>query len=311
MYAESDPFVEVAARLLFQEISPAGSLPVSVPGIGYDLISATAPDPKQVISLSLDFPKATPTPGKNLTAEPTAEPLYRVGDTISVRTGVILDHNQHPVPDGTPVRFTLSQGESGLIQQVESETKSGIAVAAFRLDQSGLNEIRATSEPARVSDTIQLPNVTKEGATVIIITPTAEVTSQPPAEPTPTPEPTPVQTSPLVTTTGYPNLFGWFMVILVMAAGVSLTYWLASQMVDPQWTVRWSLLVLTGGLLTYNYLILGFPGGGLWLEGRGLPAFLQAVLIGQGVGFAVGWFWRLAAESGDQAQEQQNGRNSE
>jgi len=33
MYAESDPFVDVAARLLFQEISPAGSLPVSVSGI--------------------------------------------------------------------------------------------------------------------------------------------------------------------------------------------------------------------------------------------------------------------------------------
>jgi hypothetical protein len=93
-------------------------------------------------------------------------------------------------------------------------------------------------------------------------------------------------------------------VLLVMAAGVSLTYWLASQMVDQQWTVRWSLLVLAGGLITYNYLVLGFPGGGVWLDGRGLPAFLQAVLIGQGIGFAIGWFWRLAAESGDQAQEQ-------
>jgi beta-N-acetylhexosaminidase len=303
MYAESDPFIEVAARLLFQEISPAGSLPVSVPGIGYDLISATAPDPKQVISLSIDLPKATPTPQTKLTAEPTVEPLYREGDTISVRTGIIVDHNQRQVPDGTPVRFTLSQGESGLIQQVETVTTSGVAIAAFRLDQPGLIEIHASSEPARVSNTIQLP-VTKEGASVIIITPTTEVTPQPPAEPTPTPVPVPTQTSPLVTTTGYPNLFGWFLVLLVMAAGVSLTYWLASQMVDPQWTVRWSLLVLTGGLLTYNYLILGFPGGGLWLDGRGLPAFLQAVLIGQGVGFAVGWFWRLAAESGDQTQEQ-------
>jgi hypothetical protein len=62
--------------------------------------------------------------------------------------------------------------------------------------------------------------------------------------------------------------------------------------------------VLAGGLIPYNYLVLGFPGGGAWLEGRGLPAFLQAVLIGQGIGFAIGWFWRLAAESGDQAQEQ-------
>ena len=98
---------------------------------------------------------------------------------------------------------------------------------------------------------------------------------------------------------------------MVMVAGVALTYWLASQMVDARWTVRWSLLVLVGGLVAYNYLALGFPWGDIWLDGRGLPAFLQAVLTGQGIGFAIGWFWRLAAESGDQAQEQKDGRNSE
>jgi beta-N-acetylhexosaminidase len=299
LYAESDPFVEVAARLLYQEISPAGSLPVSVEGIGYDLISTTAPDPNQVISLSLDLPKATPTPETTLTAEPTVAPLFRVGDTISVRTGIIVDHNQHPVPDGTPVRFTLSQGESGLIQQIEAVTTLGIAMAAFRLDKPGLIEIHATSEPAKVSDTIQL-DVTNEGATVIIITPTVEVTPQP-VTPTPTLEPVPTPTASLTISNGYPNLFGWSLVLLVMAAGVSLIYWLSSQIVDPKWAVRWSLLVLVGGLVTYNYLVLGFPGGGNWLNERGLPTFLQAVLIGQGVGFAIGWFWRLAAEGGDQA----------
>lgn len=301
LYSESDPFVEVAARLLYQEISPAGSLPVSVAGIGYDLISATAPDPEQVISLSLDLPPATPIPEATLTPEPIAAPIFRVGDTISVRTGVIVDHNQRPVPDGTMVRFMLAQGESGLIQQVEAPTTQGVALAAFRLDQPGLVTINATSEPAKTSDTIQL-NVTKEGATIIIITPTAEVT---PAPPTPTPPvlATPVP-SPLVSTQGYPSLLGWLMVVLVMAAGVSLVYWLGSQMVEPEWAIRWALLVLAGGLVTYNYLILGLPGGETWLAGRGLPAFLQAVLVGQGVGFAFGWFWRLTAESSNQAEEQ-------
>jgi len=28
---------------------------------------------------------------------------------------------------------------------------------------------------------------------------------------------------------------------------------------------------------------------------------LQAVLIGQGLGFALGWFWRLSSEGGNQA----------
>ncbi len=73
LYSKSAPFVEVAARLLFRELSPVGSLPVSVPGIGYDLFTATTPDPNQVIGLSMDHvtcscptasvtPEATPTP---------------------------------------------------------------------------------------------------------------------------------------------------------------------------------------------------------------------------------------------------------
>lgn len=328
MYAESEPFINLAARLLFQEVAPAGSLPVSVPGIGYDLIAATMPDPKQVITLSLDLsknatpaaptnpaatPGKTPTPGltmvPSLTPEPTFAPLFRVGDTISFRTGIILDHNQRQVPDGTPVRFVMSQRESDLLQQVETVTTQGIAAGTFRLDRPGLIEIRAVSEPARSSDTIQL-NVTREGATIIIITPTQGSETPEPTATIAAPTPTPTL-SPLVTTKGYPTFLGWVMVLMVLAAGVSLTYWLASQMVDPRWAVRWALLVLVGGLVAYNYLALGFPLGETWLDGRGLPAFLQAVLTGQGIGFAVGWFWRLATESGDQAQQQKNGRDSE
>ena len=41
MYGKSQPFVDAAARLLFKEINPVGRLPVTVPGIGYDLTTAT------------------------------------------------------------------------------------------------------------------------------------------------------------------------------------------------------------------------------------------------------------------------------
>jgi beta-N-acetylhexosaminidase len=306
LYSESEPFIDVAARLLFQEITPAGSLPVSVPGVGYDLISATAPDPNQVIRLSLNLPIAAPTPvGSVSTPEPTAMPIFRVGDTISLRTGIILDHNQRPVPDGTVVRFTFSQGESGLFQQVEVVTVQGAGVVAYRLDKPGLVEIRAVSEPARVSDTIQL-DVTNEGVEVIIITPTSESTLAPTPTPTvPPPTPTPIPETPSTTmTNGYPNAWGWFMVFLVLSAGTALSYWVGTQVVEPRWAVRWALLVFLCGLLVYNYLILDFPGAGSWLAGRGLSSFLQAVLVGQGVGFILGWVWRSAAEGGNQAHEQ-------
>ena len=319
LYSDSDPFVNVAARLLFKEISPTGSLPVSVSGVGYDLNTATTPDPKQVITLSLDLPKSTPTPGSKLTPKPgktslpsltqeptltlapTVEPFFRMGDTISLRTGLIVDHNQRQVPDGTPVHFTLSQGESGLFQQVDSVTSQGVAVAAFRLDRPGLIEIHATSEPAKISNGIQL-DVTSEGATIIIITPTTLPVTPSPTSTTPAPTPT-ATPSPLVTVKGYPTFYGWLLVFVVMMIGMLLTYWLATQIVDTRWAVRWALLVLAGGLIAYNYLALGFPWGEIWLDGRGLPAFLQAVLTGQGVGFGIGWFWRLAAESGNQTQQ--------
>jgi len=56
---------------------------------------------------------------------------------------------------------------------------NGSCSGGLQTRPTGLIEIHAMSEPARVSDTLQL-NVTKEGATVIIITPTTEVTPQPP-----------------------------------------------------------------------------------------------------------------------------------
>ncbi len=306
LYSESEPFIDLAVRLLFQEISPAGASPVSVPGVGYDLISATAPDPNQIIRLSLNLPAALPTPtGNAVTPEPTIMPVFRVGDTISLRTGIILDHNQRPVPDGTVVRFTFSQGESGLFQQVDVTTSQGVAIIAYRLDKPGLVEIRAASEPARVSDTIQL-DVTNDGVSVLISTPTSEIIPSATVTPTllpPMPTTTPIPTSPTMTG-GYPNVWGWFMVVLVLFAGTMLSYWLGTQVVEPRWAVRWSLLVFLSGVLAYNYLILDFPGAGSWLGGRGLSSFLQAVLVGQAVGFILGWVWRSAAEGGNQAHEQ-------
>ena len=70
LYSKQPPFIQVAARLLFQEITPTGAAPVSVPGLGYDLISITAPDPNQIISLALDLPEP-PQPTTGLTPQPS------------------------------------------------------------------------------------------------------------------------------------------------------------------------------------------------------------------------------------------------
>src|SRR5690606_1324428 len=109
LYSKTDPSVEVAARILFQDLFAAGSgsLPVSVAGVGYDLDIATSPDMNQIITLVIDSPGVPVEPDLG-TLEPTPAPVFRVGDTIPLRTGVIYDRNNTPVPDGTTVRFLFS-----------------------------------------------------------------------------------------------------------------------------------------------------------------------------------------------------------
>ena len=315
MYNQSAPFVEVAARLLFQEIAPLGSSPVSIPGTGYNLATATSPDPTQLISLNVSLLAAeTPTPGPNTTIEPTAtatetspltptvppQLLLKQGDTIAIRTGVILDRNKHPVPDGTVVQFVLLQSEN-LTRQVEATTTDGVAAASFNLDRLGLINIVASSGLARNSATFQL-NVTNEGQSPTFITPTVAVTPSPtetPATPQPTPEPGNI----IITPSGYPTFLGWFLTILLMASGVALAYWFGIQFAQARWAVRWALLTLLGGLAAYNYLVLEFPGSSLWLDERSFSPFLQAIMFGQSLGFLAGWFWRLMAERRKQTQE--------
>src|SRR3990172_11270517 len=133
LYSKQPAFVDVAARLLFQQISLQGASTVSIPAVGYDLITQTQPDAAQIIPLALDQEiPPTPTSGATFTpttktAEPTKIPLYRIGDTIAIRAGPILDHNQHIVPDGTVVNFTMSTLDEGggILQQVDATTVGG------------------------------------------------------------------------------------------------------------------------------------------------------------------------------------------
>jgi beta-N-acetylhexosaminidase len=287
LYSKSAPFVEIAARILFQEILPSGALPVSVPGIGYDLLSATAPDPNQTIGLFLDMPPilttATPT-----TPEPTPTPAFRIGDSVTIRTGTILDHNGHPVPDGTGVRFTLSQsGNNDILQQVDSTTTQGTATASFSIDRSGALEVRAASDPAAISVVLQI-DITSEGVSVTALAPTAT-----PGEITPTPEVTATPAaggSPW--TTGRTGMGGWLLMLLTIGSLGFLGYLVGGRFGSIQWGMRWALCAALGGLGAYSYLALGLPGGEAWLMKFGLWGILGAVLAGAFTGLGAGWIWR-------------------
>ncbi len=292
LYGQTSPFVEVAVRLLYQELSPHGASPVSIPGIGYDMISVTSPDPNQVISLSLDLqPASASTPDSTgLTPEPTAMPLFEIGDTIAVRTGVILDHNGHPVPDGTVVRFLLVMPEEGgsVVEQKDVVTLAGVGRTSFKLDRFGLFEIRAISEPAMLSEALQLDVSRGASSAVTVIAPTSPVTAEPPLETTPVPAETRRDT---LTSDGYPRLGGWLIVIILLGVGGWLSYWVGYNLFSRRWAVRWALCTLLGGLAAYNYLALGLPGGVAWVLRGGILAVLGVTVAGLLLGACVAWLW--------------------
>jgi len=300
LYSKQPAFVDAAARILFQQITLQGASPVSIPAIGYDLIQQTSPDPDQVIPLRLEQEAlpATETDNGTVTPEPTEIPSYMIGDSISVRAGPILDHNRHLVPDGTVVRFTMTTRDEsgGILRQVDVTTQKGIARASFVIDKPGKVEIDAVSEPAILSDILQL-DATDEGVAVTVVAPVISNTPEPP-----TPMPTAItERNNFISPEGYPRSGIWFLVLLGVFGSAALTYWAVSHVTTRQWGVRFALSVLVGGFGAYNYLALGFPRALAWISSDSGGAFgvLLFTLAGEALGIICTWVWfRLSSGSG-------------
>jgi beta-N-acetylhexosaminidase len=288
LYSTAPPFIEVAARLLFGELpTPPGSLPVSVPGVDYDLISATAPNPGQIIPLFLDRPEASPGPG-TATPEPTPLPEFEIGDLIAVRTGVILDHNGHPVPDDTPVQFIFTIG--GVPNFQNATTKDGIARTTGLVNGSGTLEIRAESIDARVSDVIRY-EIPPEGGIPTMATPTPVPADTTTPEPTLTPTlATPVSLQP--EDQGQTDLGDWFLALILAAATSIGIYWLTAYFGVVRWGIRSGFLALIGSLLVYTYFALGLPGSDRILHSAGTLGLLFFTILGSSLGWSAAWSWR-------------------
>ena len=148
VYSKTAPFLETAARALFREFSPVGTLPVSVAGVNYDLIKQLEPSPNQIIGLSPTGP-AQDASGSRASIQ--------VGSRIPVETGVILDRNGRPVPDGTLVEFRLRYPAEGLELAPKVETTSGgKARTTVVLDRAGELWLNVQSGEAKESARIVL-----------------------------------------------------------------------------------------------------------------------------------------------------------
>ena len=288
LFGKTTSFVDVAARLLFQELSASGSSPVSVPGVGYDLIEATSPDPAQLISLSIV--------GASEEGEPSQG--YAVGDVVEINTAIIHDHNTNPVPDGTPVEFMLSyQGEEA-VSTHNAVTQDGLGTVFVTLERLGVLNIEANSEPARLSEILQL-NV-QEGI-IAVITPTSVPTGTP--APTSTPEqmtPTPEAGAGIVETPALasPSSIGLGELALALPA-VFIVAVLGYALIAPDESSRTRivLMIVAGGLIGYNYVALGLPGSEALIESFGvLSGMVMAVLFSAAASFAGYAWWRRSTQ---------------
>ena len=294
MYSKAPQFVDMAAYLLFGERRAQGASPVSIPGVRYDLNEALFPNPNQVIQLELDQPTQPITdtataPAPTSTPIPTPIP-FRIGNLIPIRTGTILDHNNHPVPDGTQVEFIFSVGgEQNSTSQLET-TVNGVAHTSYQVTSSGALVVRAISEPATKSTTLKFDIPSPDGVTI-----TPSPTEQPTRTQTPSPTVTltpPPSPLPPVKPSNLPHLADWLIALMVTATIAWSTYRLAALIGQVRWGIRAGLLALIGGLSFYSYLALQLPGSEKVLHGSIARGVFLATLIGAGIGLLLALLWR-------------------
>ena len=304
LFSKVTGFMDVAARVLMQEITPSGALPISLNAVGYDLISMTAPDPDQIITLDLILPEIGTTEEAEeeiqitQTPEPTPIPSINVGDTLTIRTGIIQDHNGNNVPDGTVVRFNFKlSGEPTITQQFEATTTGGFASLNYRVEASGGLEISATSEPAVQSETLSI-NITPGGAAeVIVISPTPQETPTPTESPALTPTVSGNEATETPAHGSYPTLGEWALGVIVLGLGAGLAYvvgqvWWRST----RWAIRSMLCALIGGLLSYSYLNLGTKGTRFWMETSGTGFVVEIIVVGVLLGWICALIWWLRTD---------------
>jgi beta-N-acetylhexosaminidase len=297
VYSKTPGFIEIAARVLFRELTPTGFLPVSVSSIGYDLITATTPDPNQVITLMV-VSNTEAQSGIDSAATSLGQPLIiNAGDNIYIQTGVIHDHNGNPVPDGTVARFIIdSQSTSGLVEQVEAQTEEGVARTNYRIPESGMIELSVIADPATVSQILRI-EITGTGGKVTSINPTISPTG---SNEEPTPSSTPSADNPIGGDvakkrheTGYPDLLDWILssiFVLLISGGV---YVFGKTRRKKFWNPWLPFAAGIGGYTAYAFSLIGLGSISNNIQQSGTLFILVMVIIGCLLGSGIAYLVRI------------------
>jgi beta-N-acetylhexosaminidase len=303
LYSKQRQMADIAARILFKEITPRGASPVSVAGTGYNLLEITSPDPERPLPLSVtristssNGVENTPqTPEATITPEENGTIVYQAGDLLALSAGPILDHNGNPVPDDTPVTFSVNIATEGtpIQRQIVAATRSGSAQANYSIEGEGSLVIQASSgDPATVSNPQQfsVSGVNPEGI-ALQATQTAVAQLQANAssegaggDSSSTPPNGDMQ---LVA-----DLVDWFLSVIVAMFVALIAYQTGSFTTNARWGVRWALGAFLGGLVGTSYLALGLPGSADILQEMGAWGVALMTIFCAGLGWGGAWFWR-------------------
>lgn len=302
LYSHNEAAIDAAVRALFQELTFSGASPVNIAGASYDLFIQTQPAANQIIGLS----------DANQESSPTNDPFaVSVGDTLRLQTGVIVDNNGNPVPDGTLVRFIQRDRVAGLVNIIdEVPTVEGIAQLDYVLEtrtEGGQFRIRVEAGAATISQEIDIMvGATESGvAQISIIDPTPQPTEANTAVPSPAiTATTPATDTPVPTSTSAqvplpPQEPGvrielsefWLLTAVIgglLVSGGAATMLSRQQDAPIAAQVGWPLWAVVGGLLAYIYFQLGLPGTAVLGELQMGTGFLTT-LVGGLIGLLLYW----------------------
>ena len=331
LYNKTHKNIVLAGRLLFKEFQAQGKSPVSIDAIEYDISRVVEPKPDQIITLTVAEPESmqlempvTPTPPSEPVGEgtPTLIPS-NIGDRFLVRTGIILDHKGHPVPDDTIVLFERSYPAENLaLAPISVSTINGMAETVIEIDREGVLEITAESGLATRSDTVII-----QGPTIIIETPIATPTATPTATatetptatetntplptdtatavatPTPTPTPEPVA-SPLPQPPSLTISDLLFSLLTLVVVGSALLYFTRSLNLALEIRLWLVLMAVVGGLVGYVLYgifavqLAGVQPIGNWIRGNTTSHWLTSLvsLLFALTGIAIAQILRMIQE---------------
>ncbi len=283
VYGKTQPFLESAVRALFRAYTPAGAPPVSVAGTRFaNLTDRLSPDPSQPIDLLV----LAPDDGTILAGEASnagAPVPVDLGTLIRIQAGPILDHNGHPVRNGTPVEVVIAYDDEGTAREMETvSTQNGIAARDVVISRGGVAQITARAGAASSTEAVAL-SIQGDTATPLpteAVSETALVNTE--ALPANTTENSQV-VEPLANETRL-TVVSFMVALLTMMAMLSLLVVVQVRVLPRQTLVHSMLWAVNCGLGAYILYGLGLLPGGSWLQGSlrvwgtGLVVFIAMLL---------------------------------